>query len=257
MLKEKTLEFENDEIRYYVHENIGVMKFKKTAFENISDLGKAGDLLYLCDWIEKDKGINALLLFNEAKAYGKETYKSFMDSILVFDEETQKFKVKDTNTKLIRARQMNSLRNLITKFMDYKKLFIMAMQGNVVTPFFGLSLAADFRYGSEDMQFVLEHKKYNLHPSGALPFFLPRFLKKSKAVDLLYRGYEIPAKEAQQLGLLNDYLPTEDFENSCLVIAKSLAKIDQDVMRLTKKLTFSHKDELDRYFNLESKLIGF
>lgn len=257
MDKEKTLEFENDEIKYYVHERIGVMKFKRTAFENIADIEKAGDLMYLFEWVEKDKGINALLLLNEPRAYGIETYNNFIETILIFNEEESRFELKDSAAKIIRARQMNSIRNLITKIMDFKKIFIMGMLGNVVTPFFGLSLAADFRFGAEDMQYMLEHKKYSLHPSGALPFFLPRYLNKSMAVDLLYQGYKIPADRSQELGLINEVFPVEDFENSCIVKAKSIARIDPEVMRLTKKLTFSHKADLERYFNLESKLIGF
>ena len=148
-------------------------------------------------------------------------------------------------------------RSIILKISDYKKIVIFALNGCIVTPFFGASLAADFRFASEESGYCLAHFKYGLHPSGGLPFFLPRFVGQSKATEILFGGKNITAKDAFKLNIINKIFPVEDFENKCLEEATVLSKIDNSVVRLTKRLISSYHEELEKYFNIEGKMIGF
>jgi len=257
MSNNDSFQFENEEYRFYVDENIAVLISKEGMFENLADLEKSGQFLSLCEWIEKDPVLNALLILNEPRALGQRAYERFVHKLLKRDKSEDALSIVDSEKKLLRARQMNTFRSFILKMIDYKKLYISGQTGNVVTPFFGLSLSADFRFVSEGMKFCIEHKKYGLHPSGALPFFLPQYISRSKAMEILYERDEISAQEALELGLVNEIFPFEDFEQKCIAKAKKLCEIDSGLMGITKKLTSNFKNELERYFNMESKLIGF
>lgn len=253
-----SFEFENDELLYFVKDNIGVLKFKANSFVCFADLNKSAQIINLTEWVERDPVVKALLVLNDPAAFDENAYANFMNSIFDTDNIDHSKKIIDPAKKLIRARQMNSFRNFLMKMMDYKKLFISAMDGCIVTPMFGLSLSADFRYASDRMYYSLAHVKYGLHPSGALPFFLEKYLSIAKTNEILFATETLNAAKAKEWGLINDLYPAADFEELSIERAKELArKVDLTVMRLTKRLANSFKDELEHYFSIETKLIGY
>ncbi len=256
MSKEKSFAFENDEIKFYVDSSVAVMKFHSNTFETLSNLDKSGQILTVCDWIEDDPVVNALLILNDEGAFDVKAYDSFMNGLQSKEEGMNHTHISMEN-KLTRARQMNTFRNFIMKMVEYKKLFIQGLQGTVVTPFFGACLSADFRFASGDLRFVLNHNKYGMHPTGALPFFLPRFVGQSKANDILLKCGDIPAEEALKLSLVNEIFPNEDFEAHCVRKVKELCLLEPNVTRLTKKFMNYYRDDLEKYFDMESKAIGF
>ncbi len=251
-MEEQPFQFESDDIQFYIDDRVAVLKAKKNMFDHLADMEKSGQLLSLLDWVEHDPVIHALMFINDHDAFNLEAYDKFIHTFMKEEGDTQ-----GVDNKLIRARQMNTFRSFITKMVSYKKLVIFALQGAVVTPFFGMALAADFRFVSTDMKFVLAHIKYGLHPSGALPFFLPRYLNKNQACELLYSSREINAMEASELNMVHEIFPNEEFDSLALDKAKKVSNLDTDVIRLTKRLSCNYKEELDRYFQVESKLIGF
>ena len=71
----------------------------------------------------------------------------------------------------------------------------------------------------------------------------------------MFRGKEISAKEALELGLINSIFPKDDFENSCIAEAKNYCNLNTYALKLTKKLSTYFRDELEKYFNLESAYV--
>lgn len=253
----KTFEFENNELEFYVDDYVAVIRFKEKTFDSFADLDKTGRLLDLLDWIEKDPVVHGIVMVNSPEAFNEKAYESFMNRLLMRDSDDNITNIISSDKKILRARQMNAFRNLTMKIVDFQKIFIFAMQGCIVTPIFGLSLSADFRFAAPDMCFHLAHIKYGLHPSGALPFFLPRYLTQSEVREILYLGGEIKAEKAYEKLLVNTILDNGNFEQHAVEEAKRIAKLDPTVMKMTKKLTTNFKIELERYFEMESKLVGF
>jgi 2-(1,2-epoxy-1,2-dihydrophenyl)acetyl-CoA isomerase len=97
--------------------------------------------------------------------------------------------------------------------------------------------------------------KYGLHPSGALPFFLPRYLGYSKAKEILFKCEKITAQEAFDLGLINMIFPVVDFENHCLNEIEKICHLDTRVIHATKLLGSFSRVELRNYFDIESALL--
>jgi enoyl-CoA hydratase/carnithine racemase len=254
-MSNNTFEFERDDIKFYVHKHVAVLKFKKDMFNLLADPTRSAEVLSLLDWVEKDDVVHALLVLNEPGVYGEEAFKTYITSLLTKSERGI-MEITDPIKKLTRARQMNMFRNFILKVVKYDKLFIMALQGDVVTPFFGITLAAEFRFAHPDMRFVLAHSELGVHPSAALPFFLQRYIGQSRASDILYCGCDIEAIKALEMGLINEVFDS-DFEKAALEKALKLSDMDSNVLRLTKKLNNIYIENLEKYFDEESKLIGF
>ena len=137
--------------------------------------------------------------------------------------------------------------------MDFKKISVIALQGSIVTPFIGASLAFDFRIASLNMQFSFAHADHGVHPSGALPFFLPNYLTPSESKKYLFMGGKIDTDKALKLNLVDKVFETIEFENKCIEYMGELNRLNVDLVRSTKKLMYD-KEELNEYFEKESGL---
>jgi len=245
--------FKTEEFHSYLNEDIAVINIKCKVFETITSLGESGKLLSLIQLAERIPDVKALVILNQPGCMGEEEYDKFLHRILArgIDPDEEEGIIQ----KIDRVREINILNRTISQLVEFKKISVMALQGNIVTPFFGASLSVDFRYASEDMSFSLAHLKYGLHPTGALPFFLSRYVSHSKAIEILFKEERISAKEALDLGLVNAIFPAEDFENHCLNEIEKLCHLDTRVIHSTKLLTNFSRNELRNYFDIEAALL--
>jgi 2-(1,2-epoxy-1,2-dihydrophenyl)acetyl-CoA isomerase len=161
-------------------------------------------------------------------------------------------KINDFQKKQIRAIEINMLMAYIRKILNFKKLIIIAMQGEVVTPFFGLSLACDLRIIAENTYFSLSHINYGIHPSAGLPFFLPKFISPTRANEYLLLGGKISAREAKELSLVNKVISDENFLQDAIKESQKLCSVNNNFIKVTKTLINNVEDELTKYFEKES-----
>lgn len=247
---------ESPEIQTYFREDIAVIKIKSHVFDTITDLADSGRLLSMMQAAERIPDIKALMIINESGCMDDQEYDNFLKRILSrgsdpFSDEKDNIQVH----RIDRVREINILNRTISYLVEFKKIAVMAFQGVIVTPFFGAGLAADFRYAAEGMEFSLAHLRYGLHPSGALPFFLPRFVGHSKAVEILFGSERISAAQALELGLINRIFPKKDFESHCIEEIEKICHLDTRVIHSTKFLVNISRTELRNYFDLETALL--
>lgn len=248
--------FKTNEIHSYLKEDIAVIKIKCNVFDTLTDLVESGKMISIIQLAERIPDVKALLILNEPGCMDEEKYDQFLHRIL--DRGIDPYAPEETRNivqKVDRAREINILNRTISHLVEFKKISVMGLQGNIVTPFFGTSLSVDFRYAAEGMSFSLAHLKYGLHPSGALPFFLPRYVNHSKAIEILFKCEKLTAEEALNLGLITAILPAEDFENHCLQEIEKICHLDTRVIHATKLLANFSRTELRNYFDIESALL--
>ena len=246
------------ELNCYLDSNLAIIRIADNSFQNISNLSYSEKMLEFYDHVENDPEIKGLLVVNSENSYSRKAYHDFLCEISgkQMDFEHPE-KISEFDKKLMRVREITLLQRFILKAVEFSKLLIIGVQGEVVTPFIGASLASDFRIVSANARFSFSHIKYGLHPSGALPFFLPRFVGHGLATELLMTGRPLMADEALQAGIANKVVEEDkDFFQECLDYARNLCKIDLDVMRTTKKFLFNYKEELVKYLEIESKFIA-
>ena len=252
----QNIEFSNDEFSCVVENEIAVLTIKGNAFKSIATLQRNLDILPWFSEVEQSPGVRGVLILNEKDAVSEQAYVDFLKEIVgdEFDaehpKEISRF-VKDE----IRAREINILGNLIRRLVNFHKIIITGIHGDIVSPFFGLALAADFRFASSNSNFVLSHIKYRLHPSGALPFFLPLYLSQAKVIDILFRGEKISATELKKLDLVNEVFDEADFRKQTILKAAEICKVSLNVVHSTKKLLYGYRKDLDEYLNIESEFM--
>ena len=109
------------------------------------------------------------------------------------------------------------------KIENYPKVIIAAMQGGAYGGGLELACCCHLRIMSETATLGLPEVKLGLNPGWGGTQRLPKFIGKTKALELMLTGDFMPAREALALGLLNKVVPQENVLDEAKKLAKKLA----------------------------------
>lgn len=109
------------------------------------------------------------------------------------------------------------------KIENYPKVIIAAIQGGAYGGGLELACCCHLRIMSETATLGLPEVKLGLNPGWGGTQRLPRFIGKTKALELMLTGDFLPAKEALTLGLLNKVVPQDKVLEEAKALAKRLA----------------------------------
>ncbi len=170
------------------------------------------------------------------------------------DPEVHKAAYSDCPVQL--ERLTNTLSQITEEVLKFSKLLMVAFEGDVAPPFFGAALAADYRFGTDEMVFQPSHLKLGIPPGGGLGFFLPRFVSHAKARDLLFSTEPTAASELKHLGLLDDHFPCNNFREECTRIAGELVEMPLLSIMGVKAIIQPHQKDLNAFLNYEDKAMA-
>ena len=116
-----------------------------------------------------------------------------------------------------------------------------AAGGHVLAGALGLALACDLIIAREDARFGTPEINVGLFPFMVMAL-LYRNVGRKKATELLLLGEQIPAREAERIGLVNRVVPAEEFDDAVADWASRLAAKSPVMMRLGKDAMFRQQD---------------
>jgi enoyl-CoA hydratase/carnithine racemase len=238
-----------------IEDNLAVITIKTGVFDLVTDINESNLLI---EYIKETEGmpeVKALVFMNEEGSYSLEEYNKFITKILAPRSGEDDHSPPRYTEKNLRFREINILNKIIKVLSEYRKLCFSCTSGDIVTPFIGGSLSMDIRYATEGTNFIMAHKKYGLHPSGALPFFLSQYVHHSRALELQFRD-EFSVEEALALGIVNKVFPVLNFKTRCLHEIQQIIKCDASSIGVTKRLTNYTRKALADYFLYEASLLN-
>ena len=109
------------------------------------------------------------------------------------------------------------------KIENYPKVIIAAMQGGAYGGGLELACCCHLRIMSETATLGLPEVKLGLNPGWGGTQRLPRFIGKTKALELMLTGDFMPSKDALALGLLNKVVPQDQVLETAKALAKKIA----------------------------------
>lgn len=103
----------------------------------------------------------------------------------------------------------------------------------------GLAMACDFRLAREDARLGFAFTRVGLSGADAgVSYFLPRLVGAPKAVELLFLGQVIEAREAERIGLVHRALPAEALDSASEELVARLAAGPPLALRATKQAVY-------------------
>lgn len=168
--------------------------------------GVLRDLNDLLDKCEEDDGVRAIVITGS----GPKLFSAGADITEFAGLQSGKIPEYDGN-------------QIYFKIERYPKVIIAAMQGSAYGGGLELACACHLRIMAEEATLGLPEVKLGLNPGWGGTQRLPRFIGKTKALELMLTGDFIPAKEALALGLLNKVVPGAEVLDTAKKLAGRIA----------------------------------
>jgi len=143
---------------------------------------------------------------------------------------------------------------IILRIRNIEKPIIGAINGVAAGAGANIALACDVVVANEKASFIQAFSLIGLIPDSAGTFFLPRLIGFQKASALAMLGDKVSAQEAERLGMIYKYVPSDEFEETISNLALKMAAMPTKALGLIKK-TFNQSltNTLEEQLALESK----
>lgn len=125
-----------------------------------------------------------------------------------------------------------------SKFLSIRNIevpTIAMMQGPAIGAGFCVALACDLRVASENAKMGVNFAKLGLSSGMGGLYFLTKLLGPAGAADLLFTGRTLEAKEAKELGLINQICPLDQLEQRTSALAEQIALNAPIALKIMKK----------------------
>jgi enoyl-CoA hydratase/carnithine racemase len=247
----KLSDYESEYVKLSVQGKIFIIKLQGNIYKILDSAAQSKFLLEGINGLRKQQDINALLVLNDEDVLGEDLYKQFIDHM----RQAKGDQYDTESSKIIFSRYINFINQTVLNIAGLNKISFMGLRGDVVTPFIGASLVADFRFAAENTRFVFCHKKYKMHPSSALSYFLPLYINRAKYVEIMYSSCEMDLHEAKDLSLVNNIFPQDQFEDFCIEEINRILDLNLDRIGTTKLFTNFSRGSLKAYLDEETSLL--
>jgi len=125
---------------------------------------------------------------------------------------------------------------------NMKQPIIASINGPAVGAGFTIALACDIRIASEEAQMSAPFVRVGLIPELGSTYYLPRLIGVAKACELVFTGKMIGAKEAKEIGLVNEVVAKDELEAATYKMATEIAQAAPIPLQLAKKALYQGLD---------------
>lgn len=116
-----------------------------------------------------------------------------------------------------------------------KKPLIAAINGPAVGAGLDMALMCDLRFAAVSATMSEGYIKLGLVPGDGGAHYLPRLVGTAKALELLWTGDHIDAKEAERIGMVNRVHPDDELMAATLAFTDRLAQHSAQALSLIKQ----------------------
>jgi 2-(1,2-epoxy-1,2-dihydrophenyl)acetyl-CoA isomerase len=119
---------------------------------------------------------------------------------------------------------------------NLEKPVIAGLHGAVAGAGLNLALCCDYRVAADDVRLIQAFTNIGLLPDTGGTYLLPRLVGRARATELLFEGRTVDAREARELGLVNEVAPLAELDAAVERTAQRLAARPTRALGLTKRL---------------------
>jgi 2-(1,2-epoxy-1,2-dihydrophenyl)acetyl-CoA isomerase len=123
------------------------------------------------------------------------------------------------------------------------KPYVAAVNGAAVGAGMDMASMADIRFASEHAKFAMSYVKVGLVPGDGGCWLLPRIVGMARALELIWTGDFIDAREALRIGYVTRVTSGDELMEETLAFARRLAEGPAVAMQLAKRLVHRGFDQ--------------
>ncbi|KPK30400.1 MAG: hypothetical protein AMK69_03320 [Nitrospira bacterium SG8_3] len=187
------------------------------------------ELLDAFDRVSADEGTKVIVLTGSGNIFcgGVDLREHFLDPI-------EKAKRGELNIALDQSFSAVG----VPALLSIQKPMIAAINGAAVGMGFTLCLPFDIRILAENAKIILPFLHVGIAPEFGSTYFLPRLIGVSKALELLYTNRPVEAREAKEIGLVNQVESPNKLKEKTLELAQKIAEGPPIATRLTRETLY-------------------
>jgi len=125
---------------------------------------------------------------------------------------------------------------IINRLRTIEKPIIARLNGIAAGSGASIALACDIRIASEEAGLKQAFIGVGLVPDSGSSYFLTRMIGPGRALELIMTGKTIPAREAEQLGLINKVVAAAELDKTTDELAHKLANGPTKALGLSKRI---------------------
>lgn len=209
-------------IKWELEGTVGILTFNRP--ENLNALGPEiyVELVDCMDRLAKEPDLQVIIITGSGPAFSAG---GDMDAFLSRSEAHQE-----------QGGAIELFTNeMARKFLDIEIPLIAAINGPAVGGGFTLSLTCDLRIASEEARFGAVFARAGLSPEYGSSFLLARIVGLTKASELILTAKIFDAKEALNMGLVNEVLPADQLMDRARKLAQQIASLPPLSVRMAKR----------------------
>ncbi|MHA6250863.1 enoyl-CoA hydratase/isomerase family protein [Oceanobacillus sp. CAU 1775] len=173
---------------------------------------------------------NALIKCLENDSVSSIVFKGAGDKAFVAGADIKELKEKD----MISMLKNEGFQDLFNFIDEYEKPTIAAIDGLALGGGCELALACDIRVATEASIFALPELNLSIIPAAGGTQRLAKLVGAGNALYMILTGKKVTAKEAKEMGLVNEVVAKENLEEVVNDITKNLANKSSIALKLAK-----------------------
>lgn len=201
-------------IRTSVEDRIGVITLSDPATLNAAGLDLMAELVQVFEaWAKPDSGVRCLLLTGEGRGFCSGANLGGGGG-----GQTPSPEARDAGASL------ETVYNPFVSMMRaYPLPLVAAVNGAAAGVGCSIALTCDLVVAGESAYFLQAFRRIGLVPDGGATYLLPRLVGKARAMELALLGERLPARTAQEWGLINRCVPDAELMATAMELAHALA----------------------------------
>jgi methylglutaconyl-CoA hydratase len=208
-------------VTYSVQDRVGFITLDRADKRNALNSHLISELKELFEYAEKDENCKVIVLQAKGDVFSAGADLEYLQSLQSFSRDEN---IADSN----------HLMGLFKQIYYLKKIVIASVQGHAIAGGCGLASVCDLSIASESAKFGYSEIKIGFVPA-IVSVFLLRKIGVGKTKELLLTGKTISAKQATDMGLINNCVPKENLQQSVINLAQKLCETaSADSLRSTK-----------------------
>jgi 2-(1,2-epoxy-1,2-dihydrophenyl)acetyl-CoA isomerase len=209
-------------IRYEVAEGVATVTFARPEKLNAITAAMHADLRHVLDVIERDENVRCVVLTGEGRAFSS-------------GQDLTEERLREPDGSIDYGGRLDRDYNpLVLRLHAFPKVTIAALNGPAAGAAANIALACDIVVAARSAFIQQAFAKIALVPDAGGTWILPRIVGPKLALALMLTADQVPAAEAQRLGLVYQVYEDAEFAQHVAALAKRLAAGPGQTFRLIK-----------------------